>query len=225
MTAQARPRTPRGADPALGTALISAAAQIVAEEGRGALSLRRLASEVGTSTMAIYTNFGNMDGLMRAVRSEGFSRLRNALDAVDETDDPLADLALLGTAYYSTAVSEPNLYRSMFLEAPVDEADYETGLDTFIHLCNAVERCCNAGTFPNADPTDPAEMALEIWAINHGFVTLRIAHIVRSEQVTARLASTFRSLFLAWGADPSDLEASFQRAKHRQGNSDLAPQW
>lgn len=211
--------SPRTADPAVRAALISTAAEVIASEGRGALSLRRLARDVGTSTMAIYTHFGSMDELIGAVRREGFARLRAALNKVDITDDPMADLSLLGAAYYETAVSEPNLYRSMFLESPINKEDFGTGLDTFLHLCAAIERCSDAGSFPKADPADPGEMAVEVWAIVHGLVTLQMAHLLPEEQVTARMASAYRSLFLGWGADPRQIEMSRQRAARRKGGS------
>src|ERR1700722_8816568 len=95
--------SPRIADPSLRTDLIETAARLVATEGRQGLTLRRLAGEVGTSTMAIYTHFGGMDELRREVRREGFARLRDRLDNVKATKDPVADLAMLGLAYYSSA--------------------------------------------------------------------------------------------------------------------------
>src|SRR5438045_8769349 len=75
-------------------ALIEAAARLIATEGAAALTLRRVADEVGTSTMAIYTHFGGMSELRRAVRQEGFARLAARAARVRETDDPVADLAL-----------------------------------------------------------------------------------------------------------------------------------
>src|SRR5437764_15477988 len=86
-------------------ALIEASARLIATEGSAALTLRRVADEVGTSTMAIYTHFGGMPELRRAVRREGFNRLAAYLVEVDATNDPVADLACLGLAYYNNAVA------------------------------------------------------------------------------------------------------------------------
>ena len=63
------------ADNGMRPALIEAAARLIATEGVAGLKLRRVAEEVGTSTMAIYTYFGGMPELRRAVRQEGFARL------------------------------------------------------------------------------------------------------------------------------------------------------
>src|SRR5437763_9593343 len=112
-------------------ALIEAAARLIATEGASGLTLRRVADAVGTSTMAIYTHFGGMPELRRAVRREGFARLAEHLGQVRESEDPVADLALLGRAYYENALSNPHLYRVMFAEQPLDEADAAARTETF----------------------------------------------------------------------------------------------
>jgi AcrR family transcriptional regulator len=207
--------SPRTADPALRTELIETAARLVATEGRSGLTLRRLAAEVGTSTMAVYTHFGGMDELRREVRREGFARLRARLQAVPETRDPVVDLSLLGAAYYLSATAAPNLYRAMFLDGPVDDDDLGTGLDTFMFLVEGVQRCQAAGRIPAADPADPAELALEIWALTHGIVTLQMSGLVPVAQAIERLRTAVRSLFLAWGDQPAAYDRSNQRARRQ----------
>src|SRR5437879_4110442 len=95
----------------LRTALLETAAHLIATEGSARLTVRRVADEAGTSTMAVYTHFGGMPGLRQAVRREGFARLTAHVAAVDKTDDPLADLARLALAYYENATADPDLYR------------------------------------------------------------------------------------------------------------------
>ena len=62
--------------------LIEQAARILGEEGPSALSARRLATAAGTSTMAVYTHFGSMAGVVDEVATEGFRRLIDHVDAV-----------------------------------------------------------------------------------------------------------------------------------------------
>src|SRR5205809_5511935 len=104
----------------LRTALLETAADLIATAGPGSLTLRAVAEEVGTSTMAVYTHFGGMPELRRAVRSEGFASLAAHLARVPAGDDAVADLALLGGAYYDSAAGNPHLYRVMFMEQPLD---------------------------------------------------------------------------------------------------------
>jgi AcrR family transcriptional regulator len=207
--------SPKSIDPSVRSALIETAAGLVATEGRAALTSRRLAKEVGTSTMAVYTHFGSMEELRREVRREGFARLRSRLGAERETKDPMADLTLLGVAYYSCATASPNLYRAMFLDGPVDEADLETGLDTFMYLVKAVARCMEQDRFPRVRSADPAELALEIWGLTHGLVSLQLAQLLPPDQAAEHLRSGARSLFVAWGDTPVNLRASAKRAERR----------
>lgn len=189
--------SPKVADPAVRVALIEAAARITAEEGREALTLRRLAAAVGTSTMAIYTHFGGMEDLRRAVRREGFARLAAHLDAVDRTDDALADLLALGWAYYANAIANPNLYRAMFMDWPCDEADAEVGRDTFERLVDGIRRCLDTGRFAAADPED---LATQLWAAEHGAVSLHLAGMLGADDTVACLRSIGANLFQAFGA-------------------------
>jgi AcrR family transcriptional regulator len=188
--------SPKPADPNVRMALVETAADLIAAEGPSQLSLRKLASAVGTSTMAVYTHFGGMDELRREVRREGFVRLREHMSAVPLTDDPVADIGQLGTAYYVNAVTNPNLYRAMFMEGPVGEADADVGLDTFVQLVEAVQRAIDARRFADGGAT---AMAQQLWALSHGTVTLQLAHLLEPEAAQDCLRAAAEGLFRAWG--------------------------
>jgi AcrR family transcriptional regulator len=204
--------SPKTADPALRTALLEAAARLIAEEGLQGLTLRRLAREVGTSTMAIYTHFGSMVEVRRSIRREGFARLAAHLANVEASNDPVADLALLGRAYYLNAITNPNLYRAMFMDQVVDDADMSVGIETFERLVTGVDRCIRAGRF---DPADPVDLATELWSAAHGTVALHLAKLLTSEQTQATLTSTAMNLIRAYGDDPRATRRSFERASGR----------
>jgi AcrR family transcriptional regulator len=202
---------PRVADPAVRTALIEAAALMVATEGVAGLTLRRLATAVGTSTMAIYTHFGGMDQLRREVRREGFSRLGAQLSAVAITNDPVADLGLLGWAYYLSAGANPHLYRAMFLDGPIDDTDSDTGLETFDQVVVAVQRCVDAGRFRG----DAYQLATQLWALLHGLVALQLAHMLTPARAVDTLLNGAVNLYLAFGDTPEALDRSKVRIVER----------
>ncbi|MGH9289790.1 MAG: TetR/AcrR family transcriptional regulator [Acidimicrobiales bacterium] len=201
--------SPRAADPGVRMALLETAARIIATEGLGKLTLRRLAHEVGTSTMAIYTHFGGMTELRREIRREGFARLGAREAAVAITGDPVSDLWALGAAYYSNAIENPNLYQAMFMDGPVDEADAGVGLETFDQLVTAVQRCIDAGRF---DPADPVGLATQLWALVHGLVTLELARLLPPDRVLACLDAGARNLMTAFGDDPRAVAPSIAAA-------------
>ncbi len=192
------------------TALIEAAARLIATEGTAALTLRRVADEVGTSTMAVYTNFGGMPELRRAVRLEGFARLAAHLARVPESDDPVADVVMLGRAYYENAMSNPHLYRVMFMEQPLDAADAAVGwAETFDLLVAAVQRSIDADRF---DPSSAVDFATELWALEHGVVTLKLTNLLSSEQALACLVETSLRLYVSYGDDPEAANRSLSQA-------------
>ena len=167
--------------------LIEVAADVLSEEGPGALSARRLARDAETSTMAVYTHFGGMPGLVRAVVAEGFTRLYDRVAETEPTDDPLADLVVAGTVYRAFARAEPHLYLVMFGSASLGEyrlteAELEVGLAAFGQLVAVVERVMDGGAIRR---TDPAAVAGQFWAALHGYVMIELSglsHVVEDPE-------------------------------------------
>src|SRR5258708_36328591 len=72
---------------ALRVAMLDAAGALLHSEGPQALTTRRLADAVGTSTQAIYTLFGGEEGIVRAMYLEGCDPVEQCL-ADGATDAP-----------------------------------------------------------------------------------------------------------------------------------------
>ena len=211
--------SPKVADPAVRTALIEQAARLIAEEGSDALTLRRLAAEVGASTMVVYTHFKGMDDLRSEVRSEGFARLAQHLAGVDATDDPVADLLVLGWAYHRNATTNPDLYRVMFMERTLGpEVDPDTMPKrrdedaTFVTLVDAVARCLAAGRFREAEALP---LAMQLWAAEHGVASLEIAGMFAADEAVHSLESVCINLMVGFGDRPERIAASVGRARPR----------
>src|SRR5689334_4686628 len=88
-------------------ALIDAGLRLLERGGVEALRARKVAAEIGSSTMAVYTHFGGMTGLIDAVAEESFARFTQALTEVPETDDPVADFLVMGIGYRRFALANP----------------------------------------------------------------------------------------------------------------------
>ncbi|MFD4429191.1 TetR/AcrR family transcriptional regulator [Nocardia sp. NPDC058497] len=147
--------------------LIERAAQLLRE--RQPVTLRGLVAGTAVSTMAVYTYFDGMDGLWRAVRQEGFTRLAARLAEVPDTDDPVHDLAALGSAYLTNALVNPDLYRVMF-DAGFALEDAPAADATLERLVIAVESAKATRRF-RAD-VDPLDLATQSWTIGHGLAGL-----------------------------------------------------
>jgi AcrR family transcriptional regulator len=198
--------SPKVADPALRMTLLETAARLIAEDGPG-LTLRRLAAEVGTSTMAVYTHFGGMDELRGAVCMEAFRRFADHLDSVAQTKDPVFDLGMLGGAYMRNALTNPNMYRVMFLDPPPVLGGF-SGADTFNTLVVAVERATAHGRFA---PGDAVVRAQQIWALSHGAVSLHLAGFFDVGYLATAMRAGAITLFIGFGDDPAKARRSMAR--------------
>lgn len=173
--------------------LLAAALRLLEDEGPEALQARRLAAEIGASTMAVYTHFGGMRQLIEAVALEGFVRFGGRLGRVRETSDAVADLLELGVAYHDYAVANPQLYRMMFsVTAPagvrlpgldmhdlMGSGGFPEGREAFGHLVRHVARVIEAGTGTGEDSVSAAS---QIWSAAHGYVLLEIAGYFGGEE-------------------------------------------
>ncbi|MDO9456464.1 TetR/AcrR family transcriptional regulator [Nocardioides sp.] len=157
--------------------LLDAAAEVLAEEGPAALTVRRLTREVGASTMAVYTHFGSMAALVREVVGDGFAQLYARVDEVPQTDDTLHDLTAMAAACRQHALAHPQLYAVMFGSASLggyrlSEEERHVGLAAFGQLVAGVARAMDAGALRR---DDPAAVAGQVWTALHGYIMIEQA--------------------------------------------------
>jgi AcrR family transcriptional regulator len=168
-------------------ALLDAASEMLMLGGPDAISLRKLAAKVGTSTMAVYTAFGGKEGLITALFEEAFNRLEAAQRAVPRDPEPILWLANLARAYRSFALGNPSYYSLMISatlpvpaalrhEKPSENEPAARGIPghpSYQMLFEGVEACIAEGTFAaNADPNIVADA---MWATVHGLCSLELA--------------------------------------------------
>lgn len=204
--------SPRTADERVRVALIEAAARLLAQEGPDGLTTRRLASEVRTSTMALYTHFEDMHDLRRAVRLEWFERLSERLARVQRTTDPVADLAALGWVYFSNAVENEHMFRAMFLDPLEDPHVAKSAIDALQVLADSVQRCMDAGRLRSGDA---AERALQIWMMGTGVLVACLARFITTDDAVGHFYETASSLLTTFGDDPEAARASLERGRRR----------
>ncbi len=162
--------------------LIRAAVKLLADEGAAALRVRSVAEAAGLSTMAIYSRFGDMGGLLNAVYTRGFEVLENEMAPVEKTHGGLEEIERLALAYRQFAVSNPGLFALMF-ERPLPDFDPATELRsaalqaTFGKLVAAVGAAQGAGLLA---PADPLRLSYILWVTTHGAVALELTHTLRS---------------------------------------------
>jgi AcrR family transcriptional regulator len=167
---------PKTHDEALRGRLLTCAAELIATDGVDALSLRRLAADVSTSTTAVYSLFGGKPGLISTVYLEAFEGFAKQLRDVGASDDPAEDLIQLGLAYRRYALAQPHLYALLFTDAArahirQDVLLAEVSGSAFEILSATVRRGVATGAFVDESPD---VVALAAWGLVHGLVSLEL---------------------------------------------------
>jgi AcrR family transcriptional regulator len=177
-------KAPPGVDVRL--ALLDAAGQLLLAEGADGITTRRLAAMAGTTTQAIYTEFGGKEGIARAMYREGFARLEGQMRAVPETADPLFDLFQQGRVYRAAALAGPQFYDVMFgRPIPQFEPDADDLAVSRIAqdlLTAAVERVIAIGALVPGVRADA--VAQWLWVVAHGAVSLELHGAVQLDDAT-----------------------------------------
>ena len=184
--------------------LIDAAGRVLAEEGPQAMSTRRIAQEVGTSTSAIYSLLGSKTEVVRAMYLEGFSRLAERQAKVPITHDPLVDLRQLALAYFENGLANPHLYDVMF-HRPVPDFvpepdDVAFALTTLQDVVDVVQRIIDAGLWHG----NARAIATEVWATVHGVTSLTLACMLTPDVARKRLEHLLRIVVAGNLADSRD---------------------
>ncbi|KBZ68562.1 hypothetical protein K875_01118 [Mycobacterium [tuberculosis] TKK-01-0051] len=210
--------------------MLHAAVGLLDEHGPDALQTRKVAGAAGTSTMAVYTHFSGMRGLIAAVSEEGLRQFDAAL-TVPPTADPVADLFVTGAAYRRYAIGRPHMYRLMFgstsahgINAPAHNvltlsvAEIERSYPSFAHVVRGVHRCMLAGRITVGAANDDASVvatAAQFWALIHGFVMLELAGYYGDDAsaVAPVLGAMTTNLLVALGDSPERVARSLQSAR------------
>jgi len=197
--------------------LVSTALEMLDTEGLEAITLRELASRLGTSRSAIYRHFKGKDDLMRAVILEGFMKLDQAIAPFFEHSEmPLLErFHAMGRSYIDFARSNPNLYRLLFgpdmsqerevvcqEERPDlhrllnNRADAEIIAsepdDAFHRLVKIIVEAQTLALFKEGDPV---MLATTIWSFLHGLSMLAIdGHLNIVGNVDAIYESNYKLL-------------------------------
>ena len=196
--------------------ILDAAGRLLTQEGAHALTMRRIAREVGCSTKVLYTLYGNKEGVVNEIYLEGFDRLHRAFARVPRTAEPLAYLVALAWAYRAHAHAEPTYYGVMFERAipgfaPPQESVRRANA-SFRTLVEAVRACMAAGQCAAYDPVAVGDV---LAAQAHGLVSLERAGYFPDPDEARRRYALAVEMALG-GLRPPATEAGVHRPAHDQ---------
>lgn len=167
--------------------ILAVSREIITREGFAALTMRKLAEQIGYSPAAIYLHFRNRDQIAHEVSRTGYADLLAALSsAVAASTDPASRLRALCAAYVRFGLDNPQTYSLIFMEDPAylavvlaHPADDDPGARAYGLLVDAAAALIAAGRrLPKVGKPARAATAVEfaetIWAALHGIVSLKL---------------------------------------------------
>ncbi|KAF4408041.1 TetR/AcrR family transcriptional regulator [Streptomyces lycii] len=114
VTAASAPEAPAGGRERTRQRLVEAAAELLAREGRDAVTTRAVAAAAGVQAPAIYRFFGDRDGLLEAVAEYGHAAFLAAKRVDPAPGDPVEDLRAGWDLAVEFGLTNPALYALMY---------------------------------------------------------------------------------------------------------------
>jgi AcrR family transcriptional regulator len=153
------PGVPPGRSPRV-VAIVSAARRLLEREGTAALSMRRLASELGMKAPSLYKHFESKSAVESALIQDAMFEIGavgHAAIHAESADPPLTRLVL---AYREHALAHPNLYR-LATDRSFPRQDLIAGLEDWARN-------------PFYVVTGEEHLAQALWSLAHGMVILEL---------------------------------------------------
>lgn len=203
--------------------LVKATIGLLAEQGPSAIKARTVAAATGLSTMVVYSHFGGIPELVRAVVDQGFKELDRAFSEMPATADPVADLFTMALSCRQVARQNPHLYDLMFglstraTYRPMGESDVRFSgrspafRDAYAHMLEACVQLVNSGRI---GPQQPDVVAAQLWSYVHGYITLELAeHFVDFDDPVLQVMLPLGvNLVVGLGDKPELAQASHESA-------------
>jgi AcrR family transcriptional regulator len=180
----------------LRAALLERAEETLAERGSRALSLRRLARDIGVSHAAPRRHFADKQALIDALTESGFDRLGRGLDAAIAGAEPdfTVRLTALACAYVDFATEHAALLELMFAakERPDAAAGVRGAADRAFAAPLALFH--DAQTAGDVVAGDPKRVATVAWACFQGLAAMANGGMLDAEPLDDVVADAVERL-------------------------------
>jgi AcrR family transcriptional regulator len=150
------------------------ALRILEDEGPEKVSMRRIAREVGVTPMAIYHYYPDREALLKSVTDAEFGKLLSFFEARQRRTSHEDRLVRIMDGYLDYAFARPRIFDFVFSRYREGARQFPEGFrdrqsPTLNPLADAMAEGMQSGELKQDDVW---ELALELWAVAHGYLTL-----------------------------------------------------
>jgi AcrR family transcriptional regulator len=154
--------------------IVVAAREIIAAQGIEALTLGRLAADLGVKAPSLYRYVANKTALLQAVNLDTLNRLFTVLDEAQQTAlaNPQARLRAVAAAYRGFAHANPHTYR---LAMATSDDELRPDEDLLVQMIQPIQRL----TAELVGQVRSLTALRGLLALMHGFVMLELNRQLR----------------------------------------------
>ena len=196
--------------------IVRAAAGLLAEGGREAVSTRAVAAAAGVQAPTIYRQFGDMRGLLDEVASFGFASYLHDKTSRERAEDPVEDLRRGWDLHVGFGLANPAFYTLMYGD-PRPGAEPTAALEAAEILRGLVQRVAEAGRLRVA-----VERAMGMVHAAGMGVTLVLIGTRPEDRDPALSEATREAVIAAVTTDGADVEAGEGEGRSRSTNHAVA---
>jgi AcrR family transcriptional regulator len=150
------------------------ALELLEAGGEDGVSMRRVATAVGITPMAIYHHFADRRALLNFVVDREFSKYVESLHALPRRGNYESQILTCMDAYIDYAFSHPRIFDYVFAEPRPGARRFPEDFrarrsPTLNPVADLLQKAMEAGYLKQDDVW---EVAMELWAHTHGYVAL-----------------------------------------------------
>jgi AcrR family transcriptional regulator len=176
--------------------ILTHACELYLQGGIEAVSMRRLARDLGVTAPALYKHYGNREEMLLDVVSEAYRLCGEHLTGALSGRTPRERFRMAGEGYLDFALRHPKFYEMMYAPAhtlgvkifPDVVTARMAGVGQFFN--DRVRECIDAGLL---QPLDAQEVSLTLWAHAHGLISIYLRGCLHMDE------EAFRSVYFESG--------------------------
>jgi AcrR family transcriptional regulator len=153
--------------------ILRAASELFLKGGLSALSVRAISKQAGVSTIGIYSHFNGKQGILDELYIEGFEMVFAAMNLPQKAESP-TEVILKGVAgYLDVAEQYEAHYRLIFGESDSSYVPSKQAQQVAEKAFFKLVELSSVLLPTNSHSSLKQKIALEIWALVHGYVSLQ----------------------------------------------------
>jgi AcrR family transcriptional regulator len=152
----------------------SVALDLLEQDGPDAVTMRKVASAVGITPMAIYHHFNSRETLLRQITDAEFDKLLDCINARGHRGTLRTQILHCMDGYLDYAFSRARVFDHVFCKPREGARRFPDDFSarqspTLTPIADLVSRAMAEGQLMQDDPW---EVALQLWSLTHGYITL-----------------------------------------------------